>query len=82
MDPFHGGGQETERRRVTGEVHFELSDEAPSPFARDLVCQMLRPHAKNRPSAAEALKHQWMVLSDDALSDVRLDFAYEGINYY
>ena len=77
VDPFHGLGDEAERKRLTGQIEFPFGSDVPSREARNFVQGLLQPNARNRLSAAEALRHVWMEMDDASLDDISLAFAYE-----
>lgn len=82
IDPFHGDSWETERKRVTGQVDFDLSDVAPSPPARAFIRRLLHPNPVERPTAASALYDGWMLIADKDLNTVSLELAFEGVVHY
>lgn len=79
IDPFHGSKDDVEAKRRCVYIDYPFSFDAPSRAARDFVELLLQPEAVNRPSARQALQHEWMLQDESLLTHVNLEFAFGGL---
>jgi serine/threonine protein kinase len=83
--PFFGTGNEPELRRMAVQIYYPFSSSAPSSAApssaaRGFVQLLLQPDPRNRPSAQEMMRHEWMQTDDELLRRINLEFAFGGFS--
>lgn len=78
IDPFHGIGSMPEVKRMSSMVEFPFGGDAPSKQALDFVRFLLNPDSNQRPSAEQALQHEWFLQDEASLKGLSLGFAHGG----